>query len=148
MIRPLALVFGAFFLLGAAEKPPSLLRIHLQAPEGAKGQSSIPVTLFDPAQNIAIQTVPEVTEKDIRTVLGQADGTTLVSLDDFGRTKLEMATSTGRGLILVVIVNSRVVYAPLIDTSITNGAIILPAGAIFPEELEAFNREAAKKTRN
>lgn len=137
-------ILGFVFWMGAAEKPPALLRVHLQAPEGAKGQSSIPVTLFDPAETIAIRSLAEVTEKDVRKVQKRLDGTTLVQLDDFGRTKLEVATSTSRGLILVVIVNSRVVYAPLIDTVISKGAFILPAGAISDQEEAAFNQQAGK----
>lgn len=137
-------ILGFVIWVGAAEKPPALLRVHLQAPEGAKGQSSIPVTLFDPAETIAIRSIPEVTEKDIRKVQKRLDGTSLVQLDDFGRTKLEVATSTSRGLILVVIVNSRVVYAPLIDTVISKGAFILPAGAISDQEEAAFNQQVGK----
>jgi len=138
------LILGFFVWVGAAEKPPALLRVHLQAPEGAKGQSSIPVTLFDPAETIAIRSIPEVTEKDIRKVQKRLDATSLVQFDEFGRTKLEVATSTSRGLILVVIVNSRVVYAPLIDSVISKGALILPAGAISDLEETTFNQQAEK----
>jgi hypothetical protein len=72
-----------------------------------------------------------------------------VAFDDFGKTKLEVATNTGRGLILVVIVNGRVVYAPTIDTNLTQGALALPAGSIFPDEIQALNdarnKEKAQK---
>jgi len=145
MVRIFPWLVGLMFWIGAAEKPPALLRVHLQAPEGAKGQSSIPVTLFDPAETIAIRSLPEVTEKDIRGVQSRLDGTTVVEFDDFGRTKLDVATSTSRGLILVVIVNSRVVYAPLIDTTVSAGVLVLPAGAISGQEQAAFNQQAAKQ---
>jgi len=138
-------IIGVVFWVAAADKPPALLRVHLQAPEGAKGQASIPVTLFDPAETIAIRSLPEVTEKDIRRVQRRLDGTSMVEFNDFGRTKLEVATSTSRGLILVVIVNSRVVYAPLIDTVINKGALVLPAGAISEPEEVAFNQQADKQ---
>jgi len=143
--RFLLLVVGYTLWIGAAEKPPFLLRIHLQATEGAKGMVSVPVTLFQPNETIAIQSLPEVTEKEIRKVATRLDGTVLVEFDDFGRTKLEVGTSTGRGMILVVLVNGRVVYAPRIDTVITNGSILLPPGSITPDEILQINGEVEKR---
>ena len=140
----LPVLVGLFLWVGAAEKPPVLLRVHLQAPEGAKGQVSVPVTLFQPNETIAIQSLPEVTEKEIRRISTRVDGTVLVEFNDFGKTKLEVATSTGRGFILVVLVNGRVVYAPRIDTVITNGSILLPPGSITPDEILQVNGEVEK----
>ncbi len=143
-VRFLILIVGYALWMGAAEKPPFLLRVHLQATEGAKGMISTAVTLFQPNETIAIQSLPEVTEKEIRKVSTRADGTVLVEFNDFGRTKLEVATSTGRGMILVVLVNGRVVYAPRVDTVITNGSILLPLGAVTPEEILQVNGEVEK----
>ena len=137
--KVLPILAGLLLLIGAAPKPPVLLRVHLQAPEGAKGQVSVPVTLFNPAETISIQSLPEVTEKEIRKVSTRVDGTILVEFTGFGQTKLEVGTSTGRGLILVVIVNGRVVYAPRIDTVLTNGCLLLPAGSISAEEMAQIN---------
>jgi hypothetical protein len=106
---------------------------------------SVPVTLFQPNETIAIQSLPEVSEKEIRKISTRADGTILVEFDDFGRTKLEAGTSTGRGFILVVLVNGRVVYAPRIDTVITNGSILLPPGAVTPEEIAQVNGQVEKE---
>ena len=135
--------------MGTAEKPPMLLRVHLQAPEGAKGMLTVPVTLLNPPETIAIRNLPEVSEKEIRQVRTLADGTVIVEFDEFGKTKLEVATNTGRGLILVVIVNGRVVYAPMIDTALTRGLLALPSGAVLPEEVKALNdtrnKERAQK---
>ena len=149
MGRVLALLVGAWFWIGAAEKPPVLLRVHLQAPEGAKGMVTVPMTLLNPPATIAIRNIPEVSEKEIRKIQSLPDGTVVVEFDDFGKTKLEVATNTGRGLILVVIVNGRVVYAPTIDTNLTRGTLALPAGSILPAEIEALNdirnKERAQK---
>lgn len=139
MARLFPWILGLILWIGAAEKPPVLLRVHLQAPEGAKGMVTVPVTLLNPPETIAIRNIPEVSEKEIRQVRSLADGTVVVEFDDFGKTKLEVATNTGRGLILVVIVNGRVVYAPMIDTNLTGGALALPAGSILPEEIQALN---------
>lgn len=139
-------ILGLVLWTGAAEKPPVLLRVHLQAPEGAKGMVTVPVTLLNPSETIAIRNIPEVSEKDVQRVRVLSDGTAVVEFDDFGKTKLEVATNTGRGLIMVVILNGRVVYAPLIDTSLTRGALALPVGAIFPEEIQALN-DARNKER-
>ena len=140
----LPFLVGLVVWMGAAEKPPFLLRVHLQAPEGAKGMVSVPVTLFQPNETIAIQSLPEVSEREIRKVSTRADGTVLVDFNDFGRTKLEVGTSTGRGFILVVLVNGRVVYAPRIDTVITNGSILLPPGSMTPDEILQENAEVEK----
>ena len=137
--RLLPLLAGLFVLLGATPKPPLLFRVHLQAPEGSKGQVSVPVTLFNPSQTISIQSLPEVSEKEIRKVSTRVDGSILVEFTDFGQTKLEVGTSTGRGLIMVVIVNGRVVYAPRIDTVLVNGCLLLPAGSITLEEMAQIN---------
>ena len=142
--RFLLIVVGYALWMGAAEKPPFLLRIHLQATEGAKGSTSTLVTLYQPNETIAIQSLPEVTEKEILKVSTRADGTVLVEFNDFGRTKLEVGTSTGRGSILVVIVNGRVVYAPRIDTVITSGSILLPSGSMTIEEITRVNSEIEK----
>lgn len=140
---------GVILWLGAAEKPPVLIRVHLQAAEGAKGDVSVPVSLFNPPEKVAIQSLPELTEKDIRKVSTRMDGTVLLEFDDFGRTKLDVATSTGRGLIMVVIVNGRVVYAPRIDTVLNRGCLLLPPGSVTPIEVEglndAQNKERAQK---
>ncbi|NBR46001.1 MAG: hypothetical protein EBT68_02625 [Verrucomicrobia bacterium] len=143
------MLVGAWFWIGAAEKPPVLLRVHLQAPEGVKGMVTVPITLLNPPATIAIRNIPEVSEKEIRKIQSLPDGTVVVEFDDFGKTKLEVATNTGRGLILVVIVNGRVVYAPTIDTNLTRGTLALPAGSILPAEIEALNdirnKERAQK---
>ena len=149
MVRFLPWLCGLLLWVGAAEKPPVLLRVHLQAPEGAKGMVTVPITLLNPPETIAIRNIPEVSEKEIRQVRTLPDGVVVVEFDDFGKTKLEVATNTGRGLILVVIVNGRVVYAPRIDTNLTRGALALPPGSILPDEIQALNdtrnRERAQR---
>ena len=140
----LPFLVGLVVWMGAAEKPPFLLRVHLQAPEGAKGSTSSLITLYQPDETIAIQSLPEVTEKEILKVSTREDGTVLVKFNDFGRTKLEVGTSTGRGNILIVLVNGRVVYAPRIDTVITNGSILLPPGSVTPEEIAQVNSQVEK----
>lgn len=142
----LVCLMAALFWIGAAEKPPVLLRVHLQAPEGVKGMVTVPITLLNPPETIAIRNLPEVTEKDIQKVRTLVDGSVVVDFDDFGKTKLEVATNTGRGLILVVIVNGRVVYAPVVDSSLTSGSLALPAGSVFPAEIQALN-DARNKER-
>lgn len=145
MVRISPWLLGLLLWVGAAEKPPVLLRVHLQAPEGAKGMVTVPITLFNPPETIAIRNIPELSEKDIRQVRTLPDGTILVEFDDFGKTKLEVATNTGRGLILVVIVNGRVVYAPTIDVSLVTGALALPKGTVLVQEIEALNDEKNKE---
>jgi hypothetical protein len=112
----------------------------------------VPVSLFNPPEKVAIQSLPELSEKDLRKVSTRSDGTILLEFDDFGKTKLEVATSTGRGLIMVVIVNGRVVYAPRIDTVLTSGGLLLPVGSVTPEEItnlnDARNKDRAQKLKD
>ena len=138
------LLAGMLFWMGAAEKPPVLIRVHLQALEGAKGEVSVPIELFNPPEKVAIQSLPEVSEKDLQKVSVRSDGTVLLEFDDFGRTKLDVATSTGQGSILVVIVNGRVVYAPRVDTILNQGCLLLPPGSLTPEEILRANEEIGK----
>jgi len=145
MIRALPWLLGFALWMGAAEKPPVLLRVHLQAPEGARGLVTVPVTLLNPPETIAIHSMPEVSEKEVERVVQESDGTIRVEFDSFGKTKLEAATSSGRGLILVVIVNGRVVYAPRIDTVLTRGVLLLPPQAATAEELQALNDQRNKE---
>lgn len=151
-MRILPWIFGWLLWLGAADKPPVLFRVHLQAPEGARGQATVPLALFNPPENIAIHNLPELSEKEIHAVSLRPDGTILVEFDDFGRTKLDVATSTSRGLILVVIVNGRVAYAPIIDTVLNRGILLLPPGALVAEEIQALNdarnKERAQKLKD
>lgn len=145
MVRALPWLAGLFLWIGAAEKPPVLLRVHLQAPEGAQGQSTVPLSLFNPPENIAIHSIPELSEKEVRAVTLRSDGTVMVEFDSFGRTKLDVATSTSRGLILVVIVNGRVVYAPTVDTVLNRGILLLPPQSMSAEEIQALNDERNKE---
>lgn len=152
MLRILPWLVACFLWIGAAEKPPVLLRVHLQAPEGAKGQATVPLALFNPPETIAIHSIPELSEKEVRAVTLRPDGTVLVEFDDFGRTKLDVATSTGRGLILVVIVNGRVVYAPTVDTVLNRGILLLPPQSMSADEIQALNdtrnKERAQKLKD
>ena len=118
-----------------------MLRVHLQAPEGAKGMATVPIALLNPPETIAIRSIPEVTEKEIREVSIRPDGTVQVEFDAFGQTNLEAATSTGRGLILVVMINGQVVYAPTVDTVLSRGVLLLPAGSLGEPEIASLNRE-------
>lgn len=140
MVRMFPWFLGIFLWIGAAEKPPVLFRVHLQAPEGAQGKVTVPVQLPEPAETIAIHSIPELSEHDVTRVRTREDGTILVEFTDFGRTKLEVATSTGRNLILVVLVNGRVAYAPVIDTVLTRGQLLLPGHSLLPQEIESLNQ--------
>lgn len=146
-IRFAAWLLAVLFLCGMADRPPTMIRVHLQAQEGNQGQTSLPVQLFQPQETVSIRAIPELSEKDVRQVTVRSDGSVLVDFDAFGQAKLEAATSTGRGLILVVIVNTRVVYAPMIDTVLTQGLLLLPAGAMTQAEVEQINGEVLKTNR-
>jgi len=146
-VRSATWLAAAALWCGMADRPPTMMRVHLQAQEGAQGQTSLPVQLFQPQETVSIRAIPALSEKDVRQVTVRSDASVLVEFDAFGQAKLEAATSTGRGLILVVIVNTRVVYAPVIDTVLTQGTLLLPAGAMTQAEIDQINNEVLKTNR-
>jgi hypothetical protein len=139
------------FLLATAseERPTSTFRVHVQTVEfGTPGTQVLPVSLVNPTKQIMIRAQPELSERDIQfleTRESEAGLALRITLDEHGKTVLNTATLQNQGRILVVFLNGRVVYAPLIDKTISNGVLTIPRG-VFPEEIEPL-RQAIKYAR-
>lgn len=138
-----------FFLFGFAGKTPpkSTLRIHVQTEnQGAMGTQIVPVTLYNPTKQIVVRAQPELSERDIATLESSpADVASAmrITFNDHGRIVLNTVTMENQGKILVVFLNGRVVYAPIIDKVVTDGTLIIPRGVV--EEEVTTLREQVKK---
>ncbi len=135
----------------AGSKPPqSTFRVHVQTVEqGAPGTQILPVTLLNPPKQIMVRAQPELSERDvvkIESAPAESGGVALrLTLSEHGSIVINAVTTDNQGRILVFFLNGRVVYAPVIDKTISDGVLIIP-GAVAPEEVKPLE-EAAKKAR-
>lgn len=134
------LVLTLIFVTGwaGAKRPTSSLRIYLQTVEvGAPGTQIMPILLLHPNKQIMVRAQPELSERDIEKVESRESdiGVALrLILTEHGKTVLSAVTTESQGKILVVMLNGRVIYAPVIDKTIDDGVLIIPRGAM-PEEI-------------
>jgi hypothetical protein len=146
-----------FFLIGllllallpvwAGHSPPKVtLRIHVQTT--GEGQSPLEVTQLrvPPAGDvILVRAIPEVSEIQLIGVQQDASGLHL-QFNHTGQVDLDAATAQNQGRILVVLIDGNVIYAPIIDTQITNGELDIPH-QIPPQILQLLQEVAQKNVR-
>lgn len=126
--------------------PKLLFRIHVQTTgQGLSDQEAIPITLTHPNENILVRALPEITENDILTVQEEASGTRFY-FNHEGKVALDVFTAQNQGRAMVVLLNSEVIYAPIIDEEITTGQLLIPK-KFKPEILEALKDIAEKNTK-
>ena len=131
MMRPLLLLLGLLFALflpaRAGHAPPKvLMRVFLQTNEGMPETEARPVQIPPDNEVIQVRVLPEVTEQELTSVLTDPSGVVHLYFDHIGQVDLDAATAQNQGRIMVVMVDGIIVYAPVIDTQITNGELILP----------------------
>ena len=137
----------AFLAVAGAggSKPPIVLRFHLQT-MSQTGTNWTQVEVPDPPQMILVEKYSFLSEKYVTQATALPDGNTLIQFDSIGSNVLDTTTSSAPGKILVVICNSRVVYAPVIDQPLRQGRIIVPG--ITPEELKALKLYITKRSKS
>jgi hypothetical protein len=137
----------ALCTLAGAPKPTVSWRVHVQvAGEGLPRSQALPLVLNKPAEQIYIKTLPELSERDIfdvRAFPAEDSLGMVVKLSPHGTHVLNSATFQNHGRILVVFLNGRVIYSPVIDRHITNGELLIPRG-VFPKEIEQIKALAGK----
>lgn len=115
--------------------------------QGAPGTQNLPVTLTNPPKQIMIRAQPELSERDIvkvESAPSDSGGVALrLTLSEHGKIVLNTLTTQCQGQVMVVFLNGRVVYAPVIDKIIGDGILIIP-GAVAPDEVPLLT-ETAKK---
>ncbi|HEX4141612.1 MAG TPA: hypothetical protein VHY09_14785 [Candidatus Methylacidiphilales bacterium] len=131
----------------AGHSPPKVtLRIHVQTT--GEGQSPLEVTQLrvPPAGDvILVRAIPEVSEIQLIGVQQDASGLHL-QFNHTGQVDLDAATAQNQGRILVVLIDGNVIYAPIIDTQITNGELDIPH-QIPPQILQLLQEVAQKNVR-
>jgi len=142
--------FLLFFLLLAApclagSKPPQIfLRVYTQTDSQGSPNSMIPVQLTQPDEQIFVSSIPEATEKDLIGVDASPGGNgtvgAILHFSAHAGMNLDAATSQGDGKILVVVLNGRVVYSPMIDMGLKT-ELLIPRG-ILPQEFSLLQAVA------
>jgi hypothetical protein len=140
-----------FLLLGSqawagGSKPGFNLRIFMQAPKGGNPSQVVPMAVSNPDQVIPVSKFAILTEKHIAGLMKLPDGGTLVNLTETGMKIMETETINNMGMIMVVICNGRLVYAPEIDKPLRGGKILLPP-ALTDADYKMFEDYAQKRAK-
>lgn len=124
-----------------ASRPVPTFRIHLQITgEGLPANQATVVQLLNPPQQITVNSLPEISEKDIASVeesSGAEGYGILVHFNKHGANVLSSFTAANQGKIMVIFLNGRVIYAPTIDVAINSGQILLPHD-VTPDDFKLF----------
>jgi hypothetical protein len=132
----------------AGHTPPKVtLRIHVQTT--GEGQSTLEVAhvrVPPDGEDILIRAIPELSESELVNVQQDTSGLHLL-FNHTGTVDLNAATAQNQGRIMVVIIDGLVVYAPTIDTQITNGELDIPH-PVPPAILQLLQQVAAKNVRD
>ncbi len=102
------------------------LRVHVQtAGEGLSAQQATSIPIPPNGEQIQVRTLPETSERDLVAVAEDAAGLHL-QFNHVGTVALNAATAQNQGRIMVVLVDGQIIYAPVIDTQISNGRLDIP----------------------
>ena len=132
----------------AGHKPPQvILRIHVQTTgEGQSSLEATKITIPPNNEQILVRTLPEITEGDLIGVQQDLSGGVRLFFNHIGKVNLDAVTAQNQGRFLVVLLDGVVIYAPTIDTQITNGELDIPH-AIRPEIVKLLQDVAAENVR-
>jgi len=127
--------------------PKILLRIHVQTTgEGLSNMQATTIALPPNGEQIQIRALPEVTEGELIDATQDASGRIHFLFNHEGQVSLSAVTAENQGRILVVFINGFIVYAPIIDTQIVNGELVLPH-PINPQALQFLQDMARRNVR-
>ncbi|PTX94789.1 hypothetical protein DB346_22545 [Verrucomicrobia bacterium LW23] len=141
---------AALTLCGGGSPPKIVVRVHTQnVAKEMKGNQTFMVQIPDPPEQISVMAIPEASEKDVLNVVAKPVSHGFGAYIQFNRrasVNISATTAQNQDRILVVVINNRVVYAPKIDTVISNGVIHIPEG-ITPKEMQALGELAKYNTK-
>jgi hypothetical protein len=138
-----------------APAPQVNLRICVQvdAQSGATGsKQTAPIRLSNPDEVIYIKSLPEVTERDlvgIEPYSGVAGETgAIFHFSSHAAIELNNTTLQNEGRILVVLLDGRPIYSPVIDAPLNSGDFVVPRGVLPAEmtELQKVIKENLQQT--
>lgn len=135
-------IFFISSLWSGSSKPSGGFRIHLQMGNDQQSTNqTAAVALTDPEETITISVVPDMNENQIAEIksipkengeMGMA-----VIFDPRGTSMLNYLTIQGQGRIMVIYLNNRIVYSPMIDSIIADGVLIIPSG-VTPQDIQSL----------
>ncbi len=139
-LRLFTLIFlGGSLLWAGSSKPSGGLRIHLQiAGEMQTTSQSASVVLEGPEEVITVSVIPNLSESHIESVQSLQNGESMgmiITFNQLGKTLLNNLTLEGQGRVMVIYLNDRIIYSPVIDSVIGNGVLVIPSG-VTPKDLE------------
>ena len=133
----------SFLPAHAGHKPPQILmRVYIQTNEGLPPTEARPVQVPPDNEVIQVRTIPELTENQLTAVEADASGAVHLHFDHSGQVDLDAFTAQDQGRIMVVFIDGVIVYAPTIDTQLSNGELILPH-PLTPETVRLLQEKAA-----
>ena len=152
MTRFLLILLSCFLITNTyagGGRPKVALRIHLQSDGALPSDKIVNVVLEKPPKTIAVVPIPELSELNIigaETYSGMPNSA-LLTFNIHGVRVLNVLTTSNRGKHLVVFINGRVVYAPIIDTTLPNGKLLIPDNVTDQEllELQKWAKRNSKK---
>jgi len=132
-------LFSTLGLCFGGSKPPQIyLRVYTQTDSQGSPNSIIPIQLTQPDDQIFA--IPEATEKDLLGIVPAPGGGAILHFNEHAGMNLNAATSQGDGKIMVVVLNGRVIYSPMIDATLKTD-LLIPRG-IQPQEFSLLQAVA------
>ena len=145
-IALLCLLFGSAPELSAfSRKTACAVRFHVEVDASTSDPFTRPVKLLNPPRQIYVESSAALSERQIDAVYTypSADGSTwgaLFRLDTSGRKVLSQISSSNRGRCFVIFIGNHKLARQLpvdllIDETIPDGLLPIPAGLTYPEVL-------------
>src|ERR1043165_7270136 len=119
LILATVLVSAPTTALAGGSPPKIVVRVHVEnVAKELKGRQTFMVQLPDPPEALSVVATPEASERDVINVVGKPTSNGYGAYIYFNRkaaVNLSATTAQNAGRVLVVVINNRVVYAPVID---------------------------------
>lgn len=129
-------------------KPKTSLRVHFEVSPATPAGQRQTFKLEKPPIEVPVSKFPELWEKHLVGIepFPARPGSVLLTFDDHGKRVLYFLTEAQKGRHMIVAVNGKVVFAPIVDSTLPNGQILVPAG-IQGKELTDLQRIAKKNAK-
>jgi preprotein translocase subunit SecD len=126
--------------------PKIFMRVYVQTNEGLPATEAQALAIPPDNEIIQVRTLPEVTEQDLIAVDTDASGSVHFHFGHHGQVDLDAVTAQNQGRIMVVMIDAIIIYAPVIDTQITDGELVIPH-PLNPQVLQLLQDVARKNVK-
>jgi len=138
---------GTAHTITAGSGPQVLLTIHTETSGLEQPEKRLELPLDVPPFRFFVGKVPDISHRLlVKIEPGTTPGSATLYFDPTGTRLLRNITATNRNRRLAVLLNGRLIFSPVIDTTIDNGQLYLPRG-ITPENLNMLQQVARKNSR-